>query len=116
MTSYHLSPGYSNHGKCKLSQIVAVARSISKHKLRGTFRAKCLEYGVPESVVDDYIAGYVVIPSADSTITIRGEDLMQLASGGGSSRDIKENVRKAFGILVLDECYKRGLSVSFVIA
>ena len=112
-TGFHLEPGYawSSRQKCSFDDIVKVIKSISMPD----FRRKCLEYGVPEAVVDNYIGKYSKIPSDDATISIESNCIMQLASGGGSSRDVKEQVRKALAILVLDECYRRGWSVSFAI-
>jgi len=111
MTGFHLIPGYAHSEKqaCSVSDILNVVKSISLVQLR----EKCLEYGVSEDCVDEYVKSYVKIPSDDSTIWIGDKDIIQLASGRPPSRDIKEQVRKALAILVLDECYKKGWSVSF---
>lgn len=114
MTSFHLFPGYaqSERQKCSISDILSVVKSISLLRLR----EKGLEYGVSESCIDEYVKSYSRIPSDDLTIYEEGEQVVQLASGGYPSRDTKEQMRKALAILVLDECYKRGWSVSFEIA
>ena len=118
MTGFYLSLGYCSRSKdrCSIDDIVKVCRNISLEK----FMNKCIEYGVRENVVMEYIEKYKTIPSDDATIFInyddRHGDIMQLASGYEESRYIKEKVRKAFGILVLDECYKRGWNINFIIA
>lgn len=113
MTSFHLVPGYAFSEKqgCTISDILHVIENISLVQLR----EKCLDYGISEDCVDEYVKSYVKIPSGDLTIRVEDEVIVQFASGGNPCRTIKEQVRKALAILVLDECYKRGWSVSFSI-
>ena len=113
MTGFSLTPGYpfSNCNVCDVSDILEVAKSISLLQLR----KKAIEYGVSKEFIDEYVASYRKIPSDDLTIQLISECILQTASGINPSRDIKEKMRRAFGILVLDECYRRGWSVSFTI-
>jgi hypothetical protein len=112
MTSFHLVPGYAFSEKqgCTVSDILHVIKNISLVQLR----EKCLDYGISEDCVDEYVKSYVKIPSDDLTIhVVEDKEIVQSASGGDPCRSIKEQVRKALAILVLDECYKKGWSVSF---
>lgn len=119
MTGFYLSVGYDCFGKTAFEAIRDVANGITSEALK----AKALEYGCPEAdgagtPIDEYIAkGLTYETSRDGSML--EWYIAQYASGGGAmggtSRQMKEAIRRAFGMLVLDECYKRGLSVSFEI-
>ena len=115
MTAFYLLQGYCHSEKERISteELLNIANGISLESLR----EKAIEYGVPAGVLGEYVEKYRAIPSKDLTVTISDRTgLCQMASGGDPCRTIKEKMRKAFGILVLDECYKRGKSVNFEIA
>jgi len=121
MTGYHIKHGYSYNNKDLTKELILeIARGISLIGLRN----KAIEYGVLETdglyYLQDYIDSYKQIPSKDATTTLIDKEddlqLMQLASAGGKSREMKEVVRKAFSILFIDECFRRGIAVSLVMA
>jgi hypothetical protein len=121
-TGFYLTPGYaySEANSATAESIMDIARTIPLDRLR----AKCVEYGLENAVdetgstLDDYVAAYKELPSKDLTVYFSHEKdaVCMMASGGRRSREIKEMVRRAFSILVLDACFKRGLAVNLNIA
>jgi hypothetical protein len=112
-TYFSVIPGYAWGEPTTPEQILDAARSVSMEALR----AKCIEYGLENMVdetgsgLDDYIKCYESIPSSDLTIRADENGIFSVASGGDISRVMKERIRRAFMILVVDECFRRGLSV-----
>ena len=120
VTFFLLEPGYaySEENGATPEMIQEIARTVTVEQLR----EKCAEYGLTEIEctegykLDDFLEVYRNLPTDDLTCTFTDYGVSQSASGGGHERDVKEIIRRAFGILVLDECYKRKLAVSFIIA
>jgi hypothetical protein len=118
-TTFLLKPGYNSGFGCNatsVDNIIEVCKSISMDDIK----EKALEYGAPlvdsEDVdLDEYIKKYESLPSDDLTCYFEDDGVYQVASGGDDFRTIKEIVRRAFAMLVLEECYKRKYSVSFII-
>jgi hypothetical protein len=116
-TSFRIYPGYAYGHATTIEEILEVARSINLDHVI----SKSIEYNCP--LVDDegvklaeYVACYREIPSKDSTCVVTEGNLFSVASGGGKSREMKEIIRRAFFVLVTDECFRRGLSVCLEIA
>lgn len=120
VTSFTLEPGYaySESAEATPETIQEIAKSITVERLK----AKCAEYGLIEircdrgCTLDEFLERYRTLPTKDLTCRFVAEGVMQSATSGTGHRVETEIIRRAFGILVLDECFKRGLAVSFVIA
>jgi hypothetical protein len=119
-TSFLIEPGYifTHSQEISRAQLQEIAKSISQEALY----AKCVEYGLKEDLpcsckLSELIARYKEIPTEDGFCTFEEDGIDQDAfSGNGPEhRMVREQMCRAFGILVLDECYKRGYSVSFII-
>lgn len=115
MTEFYLYPGYifKNSQKINTKKILEIAQNIPLSELK----KKSIEYGVSERYIDEYIELYKIIPSQDFTIREAkyDEGIVQCASGSDPERSIKEQIRRAFCILVLDECFKKGFSICLTI-
>lgn len=118
VTTFSLEPGYVFEVKTTPEMIQEITKTITVEQLK----VKCAEYGLTEIIcehdcrLDDYLEKYRKIPTDDLTCTFYENGVMQSASGGTEDRNVKEIIRRAFGILVLDACYKKHLSVSFIIS
>lgn len=120
VTSFLLTPGYAfgRDNKATPEMIQEIAKSITIEQLK----AKCSEYGLTElrcssdCNLDNFIEKYRNISTDDLTCRFVPEGVLQSASSGTGHRDETEIIRRAFGILVLNECFKRKLAVSFIIS
>lgn len=120
VTSFLLEPGYapSKAEEATPEMIQEIAKTISIDRLR----EKCSEYGLTKiecsqgCTLDTFLDIYKSLPTKDLTCRFTPEGILQTSSSGTGHRGETEIIRRAFGILVLDECYKRGLAVSFIIA
>ncbi len=116
-TGYHIEVGYNSE---ESSEAVEEA-------LRHAVKAICAKpetilaevkrvegFEIPTSYAESYRE-----PWRDLTIKIiEGErfQVMQLASGGGSSRNYKESMRRAFCRMVLEEMHRKQMEVSIIVA
>lgn len=120
VTSFMLNPGYAfgNENKATPKMIQEIAKIITIEQLK----VKCAEYGLTEincsydCKLDHFIEKYRNIPTDDLTCRFTSEGVFQSASSGTGHRDETEIIRRAFGILVLNECFKRKLAVNFIIS
>ncbi len=120
VTTFSLEPGYSGYMENITPEMIQeISKTITIEQLKN----KCTGYGLDISKFDEdgiqikeYIEIYRNIPTDDLSCRFYENGVIQSASGGGESRKIKEIIRCAFGILVLDACYKKHLSVSFRIS
>lgn len=116
MTGYYIEVGYNR----------ARSKDEVGEKLREVVKAICAK---PETILaevkrvegraipDSYAESYRE-PWQDATIKIiEGERLqvMQLASGGGESRDYKEAMRRAFCRLVIEAMHLEQMEVNMVV-
>jgi hypothetical protein len=66
-------------------------------------------------MVDSWVEAYRHLPTEDLTCQFTSDGVTQWASGGGDCRRAKEVMRKAFAILVLEDCFKQGFTVQLCI-
>jgi uncharacterized protein YabN with tetrapyrrole methylase and pyrophosphatase domain len=120
-TSYRLVDGYnSGHDRddvwVELQKVVEELRKDTDRIVREVLR---LEPDQNEKEIGN-LAMYYMPPTLDATLTVKDTEdfrgVMQLASGGGSARDRKESVRRAFCRLVIEEMHKRKMEISFIVA
>lgn len=127
MTGYHISIGYNstlNHVERTGKAWEALKETVSQLRTRtNAIVAEVLREQPnlgPVDVLVEYAETYG--QDVDRTLTIieatddRPAEIMQLASGGGDARDIKEAMRRAFSRLVIFEMHKRGIEVNFHVA
>lgn len=121
VTSFILEPGYAfgeENRATTAEMIQEIAKSITIEQLK----AKCAEYGLIEvkcregCKLEEFLEKYKSLPTDDLTCRFTKDGVLQSATSGTGHREETEIIRRAFGILVLNECYKRKLSVSFIIA
>lgn len=119
VTSFMLEPGYSFEDKNQATpeMIQEIAKTITVEQLK----SKCTEYGLEYiscqqgCTIDEFLEQYKSIPTEDLTCIFVPDGVLQSASSGHGHRREREIICRAFGILVLNECYKKGLAVSFII-
>ncbi len=120
MTGYHIEVGYNSvHSKDEVAEkLREVAKAICAKPETILAEVKRVEgRDIPESYAESYRE-----PWQDATIKIieasadRPMQVMQLASGGGESRDYKEAMRRAFCRLVLEAMHREQMEVSVVVA
>jgi hypothetical protein len=117
MTGYHIEVGYNSvHSKEEVGKkLREVVKSICAKPEIITAELKRVEgREIPDSYAESYRE-----PWQDATIKIiEGERLqvMQLASGGGESRDHKEAMRRAFCRLVIEAMHREQMEVSVYVA
>lgn len=120
VTTFSLEPGYafSDDNKATPEMIQEIAKSITVEQLK----AKCAEYGLTElkcqegCKLEDFLEKYRDLPTEDLTCRFFEGGVFQSAASETGHREETEIIRRAFGILVLDACYKKKLAVSFVIS
>lgn len=120
VTGFLLEPGYpaGEENKATPEMIQEIAKTITTEQLR----AKCAEYGLTEikcpegCTLDEFLNVYKKLPTEDLTCQFVPEGVLQSACMGTGHRNETEIIRRAFAILVLDECFKRKLSVSLIIS
>ena len=120
VTTFSLEPGYAfgDENRATPEIIQEIAKSITIEQLS----AKCAEYGLIKlncdegSTLDEFFDKYKKLPTDDLTCRFFEDGVLQMASSGTGHRKDTEIIRRAFGILVLDACYKKKLAVSFIIS
>lgn len=128
MTGYHISIGYLS-GADKDEAWIALKRVVLElcHNIaRIADEAAC--FGMSTKVANEYALAYQDATeeqhgTKDSTLRIierKGENdppqVMQLAGGSGESRDIKEEMRRAFCRLVMHDMHQLGLEININVA
>ena len=133
VASFNLEPGYiyTKSQEITVDQLQEIAKKVGKDSQ--SFYRKCLEYGLKEdlSTVHQEYAGeqpctcklsallktYENLPTEDLTCYFTEWGVQQSACAGNGSqhRMNREQICRAFGILVLEECYRKGYSASFTI-
>lgn len=123
MTGYHISVGYNSAWKNPevWRELTAVVERL-RHQ-PDLIIAEVRRERVDLASVED-LRGYAEAYAANQDLTLkvidedgdRPPEIVQLASGGGDSRDIKEAMRRAFCRLVIFEMHKLGMEVNLVVA
>lgn len=121
MTGYHISIGYNANGSLNawalLMETVEEVCAAPGHIIAEVKR-ETLEWKDDE--LHDYVYRYKARDDQSITITPpegdKNGEVMQLASGGGESRRIKEAVRRAFSRLVMLRMHKLGIEVNLTVA
>jgi hypothetical protein len=117
VTGFIISPGYAPSDREKATP--EIIQNIAKSITTKAFKDKCIEYGLKDDFgrgqgcqLDDFINRYKSLPTKeDMTCNFIDIGIMQSATGGSGHRNERETICRAFSILVVDECFKRGLSV-----
>ena len=119
VTGFSLTQGYCYAGdqEITIKQLHDIAKEVGKNQK--AFYCKCLEYGLKEDLdggkLSDLLAKYKYLPTEDGTCEFVEWGVLQSCYGGSGCRFAREIICRAFGVLVLDACYKKGYSVSFTI-
>lgn len=121
MTGYHLQVGYQS-GNSKADAWEALKAIVADLRTRpNELAVECARYDdFSKADLMEYAELYQ--GDRDATISIieadgdREAEVMQLASGMGASRDIKEALRRAFCRLVICRMHERGMEVNLVVA
>ncbi len=130
MTGYHISIGYLSDGDkdeawAALKEVVAALCAEPSR-----IAVEAVRYGMRPNQAEEHAEAYRSFSpktgrTEDSTLVIKERDfededsypqVMQLASGGGESRVLKEAMRRAFCRLALEEMHKRGLEININVA
>jgi len=122
VTGFRLVPGYVFKYSQEMSpkQLQKIAKEIGKKT--PLIYQKCQEYGLTETLscgckLSELVKRYTEIPTDDGFCYYTEDGVEQSAySGSGNKhRMVREQMCRAFAMLVLDECYKKGYSVCFII-
>lgn len=117
-TGYTISVGYnSSFKKDEVGwELEKIVKSICIDPEQLIQEAKRVE---GKTIPPEYVESYH-IPWKDLAIQIVIQDglpvVIQLASGGGDSRDLKEAVRRAFCRLVLAHMHSQGMEVNLTVS
>jgi len=123
MTGYHIYIGYNSGltGQERASAfevLKAVVGELRRSPLRIVDEALREHETYSADVLRDYAKQYAP-DCEDATIRVlepandQPGQIMQLASGGGEGREIKELMRRAFARLLIMEMHRKGIEVSF---
>lgn len=122
MTSYHISVGYNSgpHRDIEVWRVLQqVVDEIRREPTRIVMEAGREPHHCSGATMLEYAAAY--LPSEDPDLTLRvigpgdqeeSGEITQFASGGGTSRVVKELLRRAFCRLVIFEMHQRGMEVN----
>lgn len=124
MTGYYLRPGYQSGGSREeaweqMKLFVTYYRDLPDDIIAEVHRVEKVSF--PEEL-RDCAKAYDAKTGSDLTLRIcEAEEhqeaaIVQLASGGGSYREAKEQCRRAFCRLIITECHKRGIEVNLEVA
>lgn len=127
MTGYHITVAYlSGYDRGEAWQVLKrttlelchnwqrIAQEAQRHGMAGNVAA---EYAMAYKDAGDATRG-----TEDSTLMIIGAkddeppQIMQLADGEGSSRTIKEAMRRAFCRLVMEDMHRLGIEININVA
>jgi hypothetical protein len=129
MTGYHISIGYlSGYDKDEAWQVLKkVTLDLCNHSVR--IATEAILFGMDPFKAEEYARAYEGASleqrgTEDSTLRIIEADekegtppqIMQLASGTGESRLLKEAMRRAFCPLVMEEMHKLGIEINVNVA
>lgn len=134
VTGYHIRIGYNSALNADekraafetLKEVVASLRDDTDRLVREVKHESVAWSDPARAAIDDaLLREYAEVyrpPARDATLTIIepiGDEpgqIMQLASGGGEAREVKERLRRAFSRLVILEMHRRGIEVNLVVA
>jgi len=130
MTGYHITIGYLS-GADKGEAWEVLKREVAELCAEPAIIAhELLRHGMDVNRVREYAEAYRSFSpetgrTEDSTLVIKERDLddeesepqvMQLASGGGRSRTLKEATRRAVCRLLLERMHRRGIEININVA
>lgn len=121
MTGYHIRIGYNSKWNKDEAwhELVACVGRLRNDPARIIGEVVRLDGNVADAALLEAFAR-VYADTGDVTLTIRDtpEDrsVVQLASGGGPGRDLKERFRRAFCRLVIEEMHRLGIEVNLEVA
>ena len=121
MTSYVITVGYNSAHNAEevWDELKKVIDDIRKNPKRILDEDEMIEPDskIPIEYINSY--SYDVLPVEDLTIKIveegydeYGQRIVQLASGGGSSRDYKERCRRAVCRIVMRNMHEKGMEIN----
>ena len=124
MTRYHIEIGYLSAGDPEQAWqiLVDVVQGLREQPNRIIGEALRIEGGSMRELIhfaEQYSARF---DCDDATLRViqpllgRKGSIMQLASGGGLDREIKEKMRRAFSRLVIAEMHNRRIEVNLRVA
>lgn len=120
VTGFSLTLGYIYSGdqEITMEQLHEITRKVGRGQK--IFFDKCVEYGLEEDLIcgcklSKLLEKYKDLSTDDGTCNLLEWGVLQSCYGSSGHRNIREQICRAFGVLVLDECYKKGYSVSFEI-
>lgn len=123
MTGYYISVGYNARAGASVKaglwqELKEAALDLCEHYERIALEAHRLESGYSVAALAEYAELYH--SRADATIQFleppdEEPQIMQLASGGGLGRDMKEALRRAFARLLIQEMHKKRIEVNLVV-
>jgi len=121
MTSYTIEVGYNSvYDKKEVGdKLRAVVASIQASPERIIEEILRLDPGMDAEELERFAESYRA--PVDLTCRIIEDEetklprVHQCASGGGTSRELKEICRRAFGRLVLEEMHRERMDVSFIV-
>jgi hypothetical protein len=122
VTRFRLEPGYVFTREQEISpeQLQRITKEIGTKT--DLIYKKCLEYGLKEKLpcgcsLSKLVERYKEIPTEDGFCyyTEYGVEQSAFSDNGQKHRMVREQMCRAFFMFVLDECYKKGYSVSFEI-
>lgn len=130
MTGYHmkLSPGYNGTASGTDAEIWQQLKTIVEHLCKNQIIVveEAMRFGMSRTTAQQYTESYKTFDGTqteDATLQVieplEGEEsgeIMQLASGGGHERILKETIRRAFCRCVIFEMHLRGLEVNLIVA
>jgi len=117
MTAYYIEVGYNSYygdrGEVaeKLKEVVADIREHPERLVAETLR---IEPELSQEALAEYAASYKP-PGEDLTISIDESDglkIVQLASGGGEARELKEALRRAMCRLVIEAMHRAKMEIN----
>lgn len=124
MTGYRISIGYNSRAGLRVreglwAELKKAALSLCAHPERIAEEVRLFEPSYSEVELEEYERAYQ--ESRDLTVMFyeRPEEepyIMQLASGGGIGRDIKEACRRAFARLIIQEMHRKRIEIDLVVA
>jgi len=118
MTSCYLSPGYDGH-RCKGETWDKLKEVVAELKREPELLYAAVREMEPEWPGEQLrlFVGYYVLAD-DGTLCVEEEkqQVVQMASGGGEDRRLKEACRRAFCRLVIQRMHAECFEVSMVVA
>ncbi len=127
MTGYYLRPGYQSNGSREEAWAVIRAIVADLRLDPNAIMAEVVRVD-PKILLDEDYDECAMLYADDRDLTLRifdagreadqqdGPVIVQLASGGGKFREIKEQLRRAYCRLVIERCHAKGIEVNLEVA